>query len=84
MPPVICIPFSIRLLAFGSASPGGPSPCPGHYSQAFGYYAASVLPSARWQFAPHCWAKRCGSSPVPIADVVAIRSCPLYAGCAVE
>jgi hypothetical protein len=50
MPPVICIPFSIRLLAFGSAYPGGPSPCPGHYSQAFDYYAASVLPSARWQF----------------------------------
>jgi hypothetical protein len=22
----------------------------GHYSRAFGYYAASVLPSARWQF----------------------------------
>lgn len=27
-----------------------PSPCPGHYSQAFGYYAASVLPPVRWHF----------------------------------
>lgn len=35
-------------------------------------------------FAPHRWVKRCGSSPVPTDDVVATRSCPLYAGCAVE
>jgi len=47
---VICVPCYIRLHPFGSAYPGGPSPCPGHYSQAFGYYAAAVLPSARWQF----------------------------------
>ena len=50
MPPVICIPLSIRLLAFGPASPGGPSPCRAHYRHALGYYAASVLPAARW----HC------------------------------
>jgi hypothetical protein len=24
--------------------------CPGQYSQAFGYYAASVLPPAHWHF----------------------------------
>ena len=35
-------------------------------------------------FAPHHWARREWSSPVPIADVLAIRSCPLYTGCAVE
>jgi hypothetical protein len=35
-------------------------------------------------FAPHPWVKRYRSSPVPVVDVIAIRSCPLYAGCAVE
>ena len=35
-------------------------------------------------FAPHFWARWRRSSPVPIVDVVAIRSCPLYAGCTVE
>ena len=35
-------------------------------------------------FAPHFWARWCRSSPVPVDDVVAIRSCPLYALCAVE
>src|SRR6266508_1899739 len=35
-------------------------------------------------FAPQIWARREWSSPVPIADVRAIRSCPLYTGCAVE
>ena len=50
MPPVICIPLFIRLLAFGKASPGGPSPCRDHYGRALGYYAASVLRSTRWQF----------------------------------
>ena len=34
-------------------------------------------------FAPHSWAKRCGSSPVPTDGVLATRSCPLYTGCAV-
>lgn len=29
-------------------SPGRPSPCPDYYGRAFGYYAASVLSSARW------------------------------------
>jgi len=43
----------------------------------------SSLPRAG-VFAPHCWAWRCGSSPVPTGDVVATRSCPLYAGCAVK
>lgn len=33
---------------------------------------------------PTSWVKRYGSSPVPIVDVIAIRSCPLYAGCTVE
>ena len=33
---------------------------------------------------PGARAERCGSSPVPIGDVFAIRSCPLYTGCAVE
>ncbi len=35
-------------------------------------------------FAPHFWARWRWSSPVPIDGVVAIRSCPFYAGCAVE
>lgn len=43
----------------------------------------SALPRAGI-FAPHCWEQRCGSSPVPTDDVVATRSCPLYAGCAVK
>ena len=41
------------------------------------------VPRARI-FAPHCWAKQARSSPVPVGDVIAIRSCPLYAGCPVE
>src|SRR5262245_65199873 len=45
---VICFPPFIRWLPFAQASPGSPSPCPCHYSKAFGYYAASALPSARW------------------------------------
>jgi len=28
--------------------PGGPSPCPRHYNEAFDYYAASALSPARW------------------------------------
>lgn len=35
-------------------------------------------------FVPHCWVKQARSSPVPTDDVLAIRSCPLYAGCTVE
>jgi hypothetical protein len=35
-------------------------------------------------FAPHGWAKQARSSPVPAGDMIAIRSCPLYAGCTVE
>jgi hypothetical protein len=41
------------------------------------------VPRARI-FAPHCWATQERSSPVPLDDVIAIRSCPLDAGCTVE
>jgi hypothetical protein len=34
------------LKPFRYTMPGGPSPCPRHYSEAFGYDAASVLPPA--------------------------------------
>jgi hypothetical protein len=68
-PTVICFPLYIRLLAFGPAYPGGPSPCLSHYSQALGYYAASVLPSALWHFrAPPRRVRRQGSSPVPTRE----------------
>jgi hypothetical protein len=40
-------PFAI-LSAASLLLPGGPSPCLPHYRIAFGYYAASVLLSARW------------------------------------
>ena len=33
---------------------------------------------------PTPWVKRYESSPVPIVDVIAIRSCPLYTGCTME
>jgi hypothetical protein len=70
--------------AHRSLVPGGPSPCPRHYSVAFGYYAASVLPPARWHFRAPCWASRWGSSLIPAEDVVAPRSCLLYAGWSTE
>jgi hypothetical protein len=35
-------------------------------------------------FAPHFWARWRRSSPVPTDGVIAIRSCPFFAGCAVE
>ena len=57
----------------------------------------STIPAERWattpppssvpragSFAPHFWARWRRSSPVPVDGVLAIRSCPLYAGCAVE
>ena len=37
-------------LVFPSPSPGSPSPCPKHYTLAFGYYAASDLLPTRWHF----------------------------------
>src|SRR5215510_13079439 len=68
-PTVICFPRYIRLLAFGSAYPGGPAPGLRHYSQALGYDAASVLPSALWHFrAPPRRVQRHGSSPVPTRE----------------
>jgi hypothetical protein len=62
-------------------TPGGPSPCPRHYNKAFGYYAASALPSAPWHFRvlPR-EVKRHGSSPVPTQATRATRSGLLYAG----
>ena len=35
-------------LVFPSSPPGGPSPCPGHYSLALGYYAACAILPTRW------------------------------------
>jgi hypothetical protein len=57
--------------------PGGPSPCPGHYSLAFDYYAASALCPARWHArVPPERAKQFQSSPVPRERVGATRSSP--------
>ena len=52
--------------SFRYTTPGGPSPCPQHYTLAFGYSATSA-PPAHW----HCRVlprevKRCGSSPGPV------------------
>jgi len=80
-PAIICFPPFICLLRFSRTSPGGPSPCPHHYSAAFGYYAASVLPSAHWHSrVPPRRVKRRGSSQVPKLCVKGSRSCPLYTG----
>ena len=38
------------VLSFFAPPPGSPSPCPGHYILAFGYYAASALLPTRWHF----------------------------------
>ncbi len=56
-----------------SGFPWQPSPCPAHYSQAFGYYAASALRSACWHFrtpygssgvgVPFFQSKMCSSTP---------------------
>ena len=46
------LPFSVTLLAWISRGlPWRPSPCPDHYNQALGYYAASAL-------CPACWYSR--------------------------
>jgi len=47
-PTVICFPPFTCLRRFSRTYPGGPSPCPRHYSAAFGYDAASALPPVRW------------------------------------
>jgi len=72
---------------FGFAKPfryttsGGPSPCPRDDHGAFGYYAASALPSAHWHVRVRPQAvKRHGSSPVPTQELKATRSDLLYAG----
>ena len=80
LPAVICFPHCIRWHTVRSAYPGGPSPCPGHYNQAFGSDAASGLPPVRWHVRAPCWARRCGSSLIPAEGVLAPRSCLLYAG----
>ena len=66
---------------FRYTMPGRPSPCPGHYREAFGSSAASVLPPAPW----HCRVlpregERCGSAPVPTPETRATRSGRLDAG----
>jgi hypothetical protein len=51
-----------------SASPGGPSPCPGHYPRRSATRPPPPsLPHASI-FASHSWVKRCGSSPVPTSE----------------
>ncbi len=44
----IRLPHCIGQPRFTPGLPGRPSPCPGHYSQAFGYCAASALSPAHW------------------------------------
>ena len=80
-PTVICFPLYLRWLAFRCTYPGGPSPCPADYRQALGYYAASALPSACWRFRIPCRGKAAWEFPSSsVNDVVATRSCLLYAG----
>jgi hypothetical protein len=80
-PAVSCLPRSTRLLAVLSAYPGGPSPCPADYRQALGYYAASAFPSACWHFRIPFRGKAAWEFPSSgVNDVVATRSCLLYAG----
>lgn len=63
---VICFPLQIRFHEFRSAYPGGPSPCPGYYSRAFDYYAASVLCDRVLAFSHPFRVKRWQSSLIPI------------------
>ncbi len=65
-------------------SPGGPSPCPSHYRKAFGYYAASVRSPARWHSRGSCEHWRYERSLISYREVIATRSCVLYAGRAMK
>ena len=64
----------LRLLTISSYGlPWQPSPCPPHYSAAFGYYVASALRLACWHFRTPCGSsdvggpsfqsEMCGSAP---------------------
>ncbi len=53
-PTVICFPPFVCLLRFSRTYPDGPSPCPRHYSAAFGYDAASALCPACWHARTPC------------------------------
>jgi len=51
---------------FTPVLPGGPSPCPGHYSRAFGYYAASARSPCALAFSCPVKTGKAGErSPVP-------------------
>ena len=70
--PMYSPPYPYRL-----AFPGGPSPCLGHYSLAFGYYAASALYSARWHSRG---LRRSSGFRVPQFHLKRLK-CPLAACC---
>ena len=53
--PSSAFPSSPFLNDVRQVSPGRPSPCLRHYTQAFGYYAASALLTASWHFRFHYW-----------------------------
>ncbi len=83
-PTVICFPPFVCWPRFSRTYPGGPSPCPAHYGRPLATTPPPPsLPYAGMLASP-CRARRWGSSPVPIGDVNAIRSGPLYAGCTVK
>ncbi len=77
-------PGSLVSPLFVWISPGGPSSCPSHYRTAFGYYAASVRSPARWHSRGSCEHWRYERSLLSYREVIAIRSCLLYAGRAMK
>ena len=78
--PSSAFPGSLVDPLFVWISPGGPAPCLLHYREAFGYYAASVRSPTRWHSCGSCEHWWCERSLISHREVIATRSCLLYAG----
>ena len=72
------------LFLASSVFPWCPSPCPLHYRKAFDYYDTAALSPACWHSRIPFRVKRCESSLIPTENVLAPRSCLLYAGWSCE
>ena len=77
--PSSAFPGSLVDPLFVWISPGGPAPCLLHYREAFGYYAASVRSPTRWHSCGSCEHWWCERSLISHREVIATRSCLLYA-----
>jgi len=72
------------LFLASSVFPWCPSSCPLHYRKAFGYYDTAALCPACWHSRTSARVMQFQSSLIPTENVLAPRSCLLYAGWSCE